>query len=79
MFREATPAELDEHKTGLKLAIRMCHLIDAMIADPEFNEPDLVARRHVRIRQLEDACNTFHSSKLSDDEAERILRDVFPE
>ena len=79
VFREATPTELEEHEAVLKRSIRFCHLKNALIADPEFNEPDLVSRLRVRIRQLEDACNTFHDSELSDEKAERILRQVFPE
>src|SRR3989442_5704296 len=44
VFREATPTELEEHEAVLKRSIRFCHLINALIADPEFNEPDLVSR-----------------------------------
>ena len=79
VFREATPAELGEHKTALKLAIRTCLRINAEIADPDFNAPDLVSRLHIRMQQLEDAYNTFHDSQPSDQEAERILQHVFPE
>ena len=79
IFREPTPAELAEHKTGLKAAIRTCHIINALIADPDFNEPDLPARLQVRIRQLQDAYDTFHDATLSDAQAGKILNQLFPE
>jgi hypothetical protein len=53
-------------------------LINALIADPDFNQSDLVSRLRVRIQQLEDAYNTFHDPELSDEKAERILQQVFP-
>lgn len=66
VFRNPTADELAEHKTVLKQAIRTCHLILALVADPDFNEPELVSRLQVRIRQLQDAYDTFHDATLSD-------------
>lgn len=79
VFREVTPRELVQHKTALGLAIRTCNAMNAMIADPDFNEPDLVSRLQIRIRQLSDAYNTFHDPVLTDSKAEAILHQVFPE
>ncbi len=62
-----------------KEAIRMSHFINALIADPDFNEPDLTARLRVRIRQLQDAYDTFHEATLSDAQAGEFLKQVFPE
>ena len=53
--------------------------LNTLIADPDFNEPDLVSRLQVRIRQLQDAYATFHDSTLSDAQAENVLKQVFPE
>jgi hypothetical protein len=78
VFRQAAPAELEQHKLGLKSSLRTCYLINALIADPDFNQSDLVSRLRVRIQQLEDAYNTFHDPELSDEKAERILQQVFP-
>lgn len=78
VFRSPTQAELEEHKILLKESIRTCHLMNALVADPDFNEPELAARLQVRIRQLQDAYDTFHAT-LSDEQAERILQEVFPE
>jgi hypothetical protein len=79
VFREPTPAQLEEHKAGVKLAIEYCLFFRDLIADPEFNEPDLVSRLQVRIRQLQDAYDTFHDPKFSDAQAEEVLKRVFPE
>jgi hypothetical protein len=79
VLREPTPAQLEEHKTAFKEAIRYCLAINTLVADPDFNEPDLVARLHVRIRQLQDAYDTFHDPALSDQQAEDVLKRVFPE
>ena len=79
VFRQATLAQLEEHKLALRLAIRYCLWIHPLIADPEFNEPDLVSRLQVRIRQLQDAYDTFHDTLLSDQQAEKVLSQVFPE
>jgi hypothetical protein len=79
VFREPNPAQLAEHKTGLKLAIRYCLVINTLISDPDFNDPDLASRLQVRIRQLQDAYDTFHDPVLSGKEAEEVLKRVFPE
>jgi hypothetical protein len=79
VFREATPAELEEHKLAFKLTLRTCRSIHLLIADPDFDEADLVSRLQVRIQQMEDAYNTFHDRTLSDQKADLVLREVFPE
>jgi hypothetical protein len=79
IFRQPTPVELEDHKTAFKAAIRTCHLINALIADPDFNLPDLTARLQVRIRQLQEAYDTFHDATLSDEQAGLVLKQVFPE
>ena len=79
IFREPTAAELEQHKTMLKECIRTCLLLNALNADPDFNEPDLTARLQVRIRQLQDAYDTFHDATLSDEQAGKILMQVIPE
>jgi hypothetical protein len=76
---EPTPAQLTEHKTALGSAIEYCRFINTLIDDPGFNEPDLVSRLQVRIRQLQDAYDTFHDTTVSDEQAERVLKQVFPE
>jgi hypothetical protein len=61
------------------LAIRFTNVINTLIADPDFNEPDLVARLRIRSQQLQDAYDTFHDPEVSDEKAEQVLREVFRE
>jgi len=79
VLREPTPAQREAHKTALRTILRTCLLINARVLDPEFHEPHLASRLQVRIKQLEDAYNTFHDPELSDEKAERVLRQIFPE
>lgn len=79
VFRKPTSEDLKEHKTALKLSIRTSYLISALIADPDFDEPELRRRLQLRIRQLQDAYDTFHDQTLSDEQSEKILKQVFPE
>src|SRR5579859_4354728 len=79
VFREAKPDALVVHKAGLKLAIRTCNQIHFVVADPDFNEPEMLSRLKIRIQQLQDAFDTFNDLDLPDDKAERILADIFPE
>ena len=79
VFRQPASDELAQHRTALKAALRTSHFILALIADPDFNEPELTGRLQVRIRQLQDAFDTFHDTTLSDAQAEKILKQVFPE
>jgi hypothetical protein len=79
VFREPAPTQLQEHKRILMEGIRTCLVFNAVIADPDFNEPELTARLQIRIRQLQDAYETFHDPTLSDEQAGKILKEVFPE
>ena len=72
-------AQLAEHKTALELALENCRFINTLIDDPGFHEPDLVSRLQVRIRQLQDAYDTFHNPTLSDEQAKKLLQQVFPD
>ena len=78
VFRRPMQTQLEEHKRLLTENIRTCLFFNALIGAPDFNEPDLVARLQVRIRQLQDAYDTFHDPTLSDEQAEKILKQVFP-
>jgi hypothetical protein len=78
LFRQPTSAQLGEHKLAVKLALRYCLWIYPMIADPDFHDPGLVSRLQVRIRQLQDAYDTFHDTSLTDAQAEKVLSQIFP-
>jgi hypothetical protein len=79
VFREATPEELEEHEAGFKAAIRCAYGLNSVIADPDFDEPDLVRRLQIRIRQLEDAYRTFNGRAPSPEQERYIAQHVFPE
>ena len=78
VLRVPTPAQLAEHKTALELALEYCRFINTIIDDPGFNEPDLVSRLKVRIQQLQDAYDTFHDPTFSDEQADELLKQIFP-
>jgi hypothetical protein len=79
VFRDPMPEQLAEHKTGLEFAIEYGRLIHTLLDDPGFHEPDLVSRLKVRMRQLQDAYETFHDATLSEAQAEDVLKQVFLE
>jgi hypothetical protein len=79
VFREPSPQELSEHKLMLKESIRFSLFFHTLAADPDFNEPELAESLQLRIRQLQDAYDTFHDSTLTDAQAEKILKRAFPE
>jgi hypothetical protein len=78
VFREAAAGQLEAHKANLKLAIRTCLWIHSMVADPDFNEAELAGRLQTRMRQLQDAYDTLFDASLSEADAEKILKQVFP-
>ena len=79
LFREPTPVELEEHKIAVSECIETCKLMAAQLDSRSAAERDLLARLQIRIRQLKDAYDTFHDPSFSDEEARRILKQVFPE
>ena len=59
--------------------IRTCLVFNAVIADPNFNEPGLAARLQIRIRQLRDAYETFPKRDTFRQASRKILKEVLPE
>lgn len=78
VFRQATSEQLKQHHDALKMAIRFSHVAFMLIADPDFNEPELVRRLQTRIQQLQDAYDTFHDPDVTPEKAAQILNQVFP-
>ncbi len=79
VFRQANATQLEEHERLLAKSIRTSLVINSLVAAPDFYDRDLTARLQIRIRQLQDAYDTFHDASLSDEQAEKILKEVFPE
>lgn len=79
LFRNAgAHSGLERHERAIKLALRYSHFANALVADPDFNEPTLVRRLRVRIQKLQDAYDTFHDPEVTEEKADRILAEVFP-
>jgi len=79
VFQEAAAKARALHKAKLSWFIRLSRAMSVPISDPEFGDSDLADRLQIRIRQLELAYDLVDDSKLSEDEAEKLLQEVFPE
>jgi hypothetical protein len=78
VFREPTAAELKSHETVIGVATRTCKWMSTLIANPDFDS-EMQSRLSIRMKQLEDAYNTFHDPGISEEKANQVLRQVFPE
>ena len=76
ILRQAPSAEVEQHRIVLKEAIQTSRLVSAL---PDINERDLSSELRVRTQQLQDAYDVLYDTELSDEEAEQILKQVFPE
>ena len=78
LARQPSDSELDQHRGRMKMFLRMTRLLHAEVADPEFPDRSLAAALAIRLRQMEDLWETIHQP-MPDDEADKLLRAVFPE
>lgn len=78
LARQATTAELEQHRSEMKLLLRITRLIHAEIADPDFPDRSLADDVAIRLRQMEDLWEIIHSP-MPDAEADQLLREVFPQ
>ena len=76
MLRQASPTELEAHRNTLKEAIQTSRLVNALL---DINEREVCSELRVRTQQLQDAYDVLYDSELSDEQAEQILKQVFPE
>jgi hypothetical protein len=79
VFQLPNAVQLAEHKKALEQCIQIGHFAALALSSSLNFDRDLMPRLQVRIRQLQDAYDTFHDETLSDDQAEKILQQVFPE
>jgi hypothetical protein len=77
--RQVTERKLKDHQVALGLAIRFTQLMNDLIADSVFNDPDLVFDLTVRARQLRDALETLNAAEPSDKRSADALQKVFVE
>lgn len=76
--REPSAEELEQHRQGVGECINGCHALTAVLEGDSIEDRRLASGLRIRLKQLEDAYNTFHDSDLSDEEANQILERVFP-
>ncbi|MEK7686333.1 MAG: hypothetical protein AAB466_13020 [Verrucomicrobiota bacterium] len=78
LARQPSESELKQHRKGMKMFLRMTRLLHAEVADPDFPDRSLAAELTIRLRQMEDLWEMIHNP-IPDDEADKLLRAVFPE
>lgn len=76
--RQPTAFELEQHRAGMKMLLRMTRLMHAEVADPDFPDRSLANEIAIRLRQMEDLWEIIHNP-IPDHEADKLLREVFPE
>jgi len=79
VFHHPSANELASHKKVLEQCIQIGHFTALALSSSINFDRNLMPRLQIRIRQLQDAYDTFHDDTLSNDEAEKILQQVFPE
>jgi hypothetical protein len=79
-FLESAPSSalLNEHRSIVKLLLRVLRLLYVEVSDPDFPNKAISEDFHWRLGKLEDSWLMFHG-RMSDAEAERILNQAFPE
>lgn len=76
LLREASLAELEQHKVVLREAIQTSRLVNAL---PDITERGLYAELRVRTQQLQDAYDVLYDTEISQQLEEQILKQAFPE
>jgi len=77
LARQPTAAELERHRSEMKLLLRITRLMHAEIADPDFPDRSLANEVAIRLRQMVDLWEMIHNP-MPDAEADQLLREVFP-
>ena len=72
------PEKLEQHRTGLKWLLRFARGVYLTVSDPEYPGRDIADELKGRMLQLEHSWRMFHSP-MPDAEAEKLLKEVFPE
>ena len=60
------------------MLLRLTRLMLAEFADPDFQDRSLANEVAIRLRQMEDLWEIIHNP-IPDHEADKLLREVFPE
>jgi hypothetical protein len=76
--RQPSASELEQHRAGMKMLLRITRMMHAEVADPDFPDRSLANEVAIRLRQMEDLWEIIHAP-MPDQEADKLLREVFPE
>ena len=78
LSREPSPTNLEQHRTGLKWLLRFAKGVYLTASDPEYPDKSIADELKGRMLQLEHSWRMIHDP-MPDAEAEKLLREVFPE
>ena len=78
LARSPSDSELEQHRNGMKMLLRISRLLHTELADPDFPDRSLAAELAIRLRQMEDLWEMIHNP-MPDDEADDLLREAFPQ
>ncbi len=73
-----SPETLAAHRAATKWLLRMARAIHMTAADPDFPDRGIAAEMEGRVIQLEHVWSQIHNP-MPEAEADRLLREVFPE
>lgn len=77
LARQPSDAELEQHRRGMKMFLRMTRLLHAEVADPDFSDRSLADDLAIRLRQMEDLWEMIHNP-MPEAEADELLHKAFP-
>jgi hypothetical protein len=78
VLKRPSPETLAEHKKILRSMIWSAHMLQALIADPDYPAREFGPEISGKARQLEESWETIHNP-MSDEEADAILAKAFPD
>ena len=70
---------LRQHQQDLKWLIRLVKLLNTMASDPEFPKQSIQDDFRAVLERLNRSWQLFHAPGISQQDAERILRECFPD
>ena len=76
--REPSPEKMKLHRSALKWLLRFGRIMQLTVAEPDYPDKRLVNELEGRLLQLQESWSMVHES-MPDAEAQKLLREVFPE
>lgn len=76
--QKPSPKAMEVHRAGLKWLIRFGRIIQLTVAEPDYPDRHLLNELEGRLTQLEESWKMVYEP-MSDDEAQKLLRQTFPE